>query len=90
VITDKFVTGASLTTLVSGLNKPSGLEFHNGLIYVSEYGTGVISAYNTAGVKVNWIDTGLGANKLMGINFGPDGKLYCVDAGSHRMLRIDP
>ena len=90
VITDKYVTGASLTTLVGSLNKPSGCEFHNGLIYISEYGTGVISAYTPAGVKVNWIDTGLGANKVMGMNFGPDGKLYFVDAGTSRVLRITP
>ncbi len=90
VLIDKYMTGATLTTLVSGLNKPSGVELHNGLLYVSEYGTGVISAYTLAGVKVNWLDTGLGVNKLMGINFGPDGKLYFIDNPGNRVLRINP
>ena len=90
VLIDKNVTGATLTTLVSGLNKPCGLELHNGLLYVSEYGTGVISAYTLAGVKVNWLDTGVGANRVMGLNFGPDGKLYFVDNPGNRVLRIDP
>lgn len=87
---DKVVAGASLTTFVSGLTHPSGVEIKSNIVYVSDHATGKIHAYDMSGAQVNWLDTGLGAGALMGMAFGPYGKLYIVDAKNGRVLRIDP
>jgi hypothetical protein len=72
------------------LELPSGIELHNGLLFVSDNKTGRITAFTLFGQKVNDLDTGLGEGALAGIAFGPDGKLYFVDMKGHRVLRIDP
>ncbi len=41
------------------------------------------------GKRVNYLDTGLPKGALMGMAFGPEGKLYFVDAIGNRVLRID-
>ncbi len=69
---------------------PSGLEVHNGLIYVSDNASGWISAFDKSGQRVNLLNTGLPEGALSGMAFGPDGKLYFVDMVGHRVLRIDP
>lgn len=88
------VDGATLSDVVpasSGLLvHPSGIELHEGLIYVSDNSSGWISAFNLQGERVNYIDTGLGSGALAGIAFGPDGKLYFVDMKGNQVLRIDP
>jgi DNA-binding beta-propeller fold protein YncE len=79
-----------VVTLGSGLlSQPSGLEVHNGLIYVSDSGTGKILAFTPEGKLVNYLDTKLPTQSLAGINFGPDGKLYFVDMKGHRVFRVD-
>jgi hypothetical protein len=91
--TDREVTGATVTTIVDAgglLTRPSGLTLRNNLIYVADNATGHIHAFNLSGVRVNWLDTGLGANALQGIAFGPDGKLYFCDKLNDTVRRIDP
>lgn len=87
------VDGAVLTEVVSKASQqvytPSGLELHEGLVYVSDPASGRIAAFTPEGELVNWLDTGL-FNALSGMAFGPDGKLYLVDMLGDRVLRIDP
>lgn len=84
--------GATLTDVVPAgvLTAPSGLEIRNGLIYVSDNGTGRIVAFDLRGKQVNALDTGLGAGALAGMAFGPDDKLYFVDMKGDRLMRVDP
>jgi len=86
--------GATMADVVpasSGhLLKPSGLELHDGFIYVSDNENSRISAFDRMGNRVNWLDTGLPAGSLAGITFGPDGRLYFIDMLGNRVLRIDP
>lgn len=87
------VAGASVTSLVptgSFLTRPSGLEFFGGMLFVSDFATGIIHAFDFNGNRLNWLDTGLGANAVTGLAFGPDGKLYFCDMVGDRIVRVDP
>ena len=87
-------TGAVLTDVVTAasgdVSKPSGLELHDGLIWVSDNENGRISAFTMEGTRVNYLDTGLPTGSLMGMTFGPDGRLYFVDAVGNQVLRVEP
>ncbi len=72
------------------LQKPSGLKLHNGLLYVTDNATGIISAFTLDGAKVNELETGLPPGSLAGLAFGDDEKLYFVDMLANRVLRVDP
>jgi hypothetical protein len=71
------------------VSRPSGLALHEGLLYVGDNQTGVIHAFDTAGQELDQLETGTGTG-LMGIEVGPDGRLYAADAEGHRVLRIAP
>jgi hypothetical protein len=71
------------------LELPSGLELHGDLLFVSDHATGIIHVLTLQGEPVVELDTGLGEGALMGMTFGPDGKLYFVDAARNRILRLD-
>ncbi|MCA9663989.1 MAG: hypothetical protein KC503_00330 [Myxococcales bacterium] len=90
--TQRRVDDATLTTLVdgakAGLKKPSGLELHDGLIFITDNETATIYAFTTDGVVVDWLETGLPAGALMGLTFDDKGALFIVDAVGERILRI--
>lgn len=90
---DYVVSGATLDVVVAPggvLTRPSGIEYYNNTIYVSDYATGIIHAFDLSGNQVNWLDTGRGANSITGITIGPDGKLYFCDMKYDNVTRIDP
>ena len=94
-VTQRMMDGAKLTTLVAGksvgLNKPSGLALYRGVLYVGDNETGRIHAFDPKdGEQLDYLDTGLPAGALRGINFDPQGRLYLVDAKGVRVLRISP
>lgn len=72
-----------------GLQNPSGVALHDGVLYVADHATGWIHAFTLDGVKRNSLNTGFGVQSLGGITVGPDGKLYIVDMAKDRVLRID-
>lgn len=72
------------------MNTPSGLELHNGTLFVSEHDTGYLLAFDLEGNLLNYLETGLPAGALGGISLGPDGKLYLVDTVGNQVLRVDP
>ena len=89
---NRLINDAVLTDFVPAgpdLSAPSGLLIRNEYVYVSDNDTGRISAYKMTGKRVNYLDTGLPKGALMGMAFGPEGKLYFVDAIENRVLRID-
>ena len=80
--------GADLSPLaVDGLEQPSGLALHDGLLLVSDAATSRILALSTSGEVVDWLDTELPASSLAGLEVGPDGALWVVDRGAGRVLR---
>lgn len=85
------VDGAEITSLITVttivLDEPSGIELHDGLVYVSDHATGLVSAYGLDGTLVDFVDTGLGAG-LTGMAFDDAGALWITDAERDVMWRI--
>ncbi|HAN31326.1 MAG TPA: hypothetical protein DCQ06_06995, partial [Myxococcales bacterium] len=82
-----------------GLTRPSGLALDRNVLYVGDYATGIIRAYDVTqpgtgpgsfGKLLREFDTKTGPNALVGMTVGPDLRLYAVDRGSRRVIRIDP
>jgi hypothetical protein len=70
------------------LSSPAGVALNNGRLFVSEHGTGDIVAFNLDGTELGRMHTP--AVQLMGITFGPDGKIWYADPGANEIVRIDP
>jgi sugar lactone lactonase YvrE len=70
------------------LEMPSGLAFHDEMIFVVDHATSIIWAFDLDGEVVDWLDTGVESDSLMGLDFDADGRLYVVDAASDKVLRI--
>jgi len=82
------VTGVGQRNLVEGLDKPSGLVLDGETLFVGINGTGEIIAYTLQGEEIARIQTP--AESLMGLEIGPDGSLWYVDAKADEVVRIDP
>ena len=88
------LSGGTVSELVppgSGLVQPSGLEIHDGVVYVSDHQTSEIHAFDLEGQLLRSLRTGLPPGSLGGIAINPaDGKMYFVDIPSAAVVRIDP
>jgi hypothetical protein len=87
------ITGVEWGVLATGLSSPSGIALHGDTLFVSQNGNGKISAYELASngksaTHLQTVDTN--ANSIMGLEVGPNDKLWYVDAGTHRVIRLDP
>jgi hypothetical protein len=91
--TRALVGGASITEIVpyAKVVLPSGLALVDGVLFVADRASGVISAWDVdAKRKIRALDTGLGPGALTALSYGPDGKLYASDIAGGRVLRIEP
>jgi len=90
-ILQRVFVGGGLSTLVSkgtnGLDTPSGIALYEGRIYVSDYATGRIFAFDQNGTVLDYLDTGR-TTALMGLAIGTDGAIYAVDNAAREVLRI--
>lgn len=87
------VTGVEWGVLVSGLSRPSGIALDGGTLLVSTNGDGKVGAWSLAsdGKSASSLDSiQTTANSIMGLEVGPDNKLYYVDGGGNSVVRIDP
>ena len=87
------ITNVEWGVLASSLSSPSGISLHGDTLFVSQNGNGKISAYELANdgksaTHMQTVDTN--ANSIMGLEVGPGDKLWYVDAGLNRVIRIDP
>ncbi|TAH42572.1 MAG: T9SS type A sorting domain-containing protein [Bacteroidetes bacterium] len=84
-------TGASWSVFANtGLVTPSGIDIIEDRLIVSDYASGDIIIYSTAGstgVELGRIVTGTPG--IMGIKIGPDGKIWYVNATTNIVGRID-
>jgi hypothetical protein len=72
------------------LEKPSGLEVKDDVIYVTDRATSTFHAFDKTGKEVRSLATDLPAGALGGFVFGPDGKIWFTDRVNGRVLRIEP
>jgi len=71
------------------LQKPSGIALAEGVLYVSDYETGEIIAYNLEnGWELARINTGF--DGIMGIDIDVDGKLWFVSSKTNEVYRVEP
>jgi hypothetical protein len=86
------VSGSELSTLVdgaeAGLQMPSGIALHEDMLFVVDHATSFIWAFDLDGEIVDWLETGIAPNSLMGIEIDTDGRIYIADALSNRVMRI--
>ncbi len=73
-----------------GLERPTGLELHDGLLWVSDNATGRITALTLEGEVVDYLETELPDGCLMGMAFDESGSLWTVDSVEQEVLRISP
>jgi hypothetical protein len=72
----------------AGLSEPSGIEFKDGRVFVSNYQNGEIHAYSAeTKEKLGSVKTLAG---VMGLQVGPDGKLWYVNSKEDGVYRLDP
>lgn len=85
------VDGGALETLIDAeageFVEPSGVELHDGLLYVSDHAGGRISAFSLDGVRVDYLDLEPGSAP-QGMAFGPDGHLWVADAARGRVIEL--
>lgn len=71
------------------LDMPSGIVFYDDVLFVTDYGTGMLHAFDRSGEVLASVDTGLGPGVLGGITIGPDGKAYLTDLKWGRAYRLE-
>jgi sugar lactone lactonase YvrE len=84
------MSGAVVSDVTSGLDVPSGLTLHEGVLFVVEHRTSRILALEPSGNLLRELDTGLAPNSLAGVSIGPDDKAYITDLASGTVSRIEP
>ena len=85
--------GSTLTTFIDttehGFTQPSGLELHDGYVFVSAVDTATIYAFDMQTAElVDWLPVGSGA--VAGFAFDDLGRLTYADPASHNAVRISP
>ena len=82
---------STLTGTQDRFRGPSGLALHEGVLYVADTASGIISALDPeSGEVLDWLDTEITSPGLMGITFDLEGNLYITDGQNHQIIRISP
>lgn len=83
--------GATLRELVppGALEKPSGLFFAGGKLFVTDNATSLVHVFDTDGKALASYDTGLPAGSLSGVTLGPDGLVYLTDLKTGAVQRFE-
>jgi len=75
----------------AGLDKPSGIDFYEDRLVVSDYASGEVIIYDISTdppFELGRINTG-NENNIMGIKIGPDQKIWYVNYDLDEVIRID-
>jgi hypothetical protein len=87
----KSVTGATQETIDTYTSQPTGIDYSNNRLIVSDYTTGDIRVYDTSiptPTLMGIISTG--QSGIMGVKIGTDGKIWFVNNTLNTVVRIDP
>ncbi|MGB1589339.1 MAG: thrombospondin type 3 repeat-containing protein [Candidatus Poseidoniaceae archaeon] len=87
------ITGREYGVLINGISNPSGIALDGDSLFISSNGNGSIwalelSANGKSGNVEAIVETQ--ASSIMGLEIGPDSKLYYVDGQSNEVVRLDP
>lgn len=83
-------TGYTQETVITGLDKPAGIDVIDDRMIISEYQTGEIVIYDIStlpALEIERISTGY--TSVQGIKIGPNGKIWFVDQNSNGVYRIE-
>ena len=87
----KNVTGVTQQTVDTYTSQPSGIDYFDGRLIVSDYSNGDIRIYNTTTPTPTLIGTiSTGQPGIMGVKIGYDGKIWFVNYTQSTVVRIDP
>ena len=88
------VEGAESFELIgadAGMDQPSGLAMVDGVLFVTDHGTGVIHAFDVVtGEEIDRLTTNRGGGTITGIVAPNMDELWLVDSGADEVLRIRP
>ncbi|MBL7965181.1 MAG: hypothetical protein JNM31_15205 [Flavobacteriales bacterium] len=86
----KKVEGATVEVIATWATQPSGIDFSEGRLVVSDHTTGEIRIYDVSGTpaQIGTINTGM--TGIMGVKVGPDGRIWYVHNTGNKVVRIDP
>ena len=73
------------------LKTPVDIAINENFIYVSDPAGQKIEKYTTDGISLKSFDYNLAGRAIMpgGLVVDPDGNIYLVDSGNHRIVKID-
>ena len=77
----------------TGLSRPSGIALHDGTLFVSQNGNGKITGFNLDSDGKGFSNSrtvNTNAGSIMGLEVGPEGKLWYVDSLNNNVIRLDP
>jgi len=88
------VDGATAQDLIgpeAGLDQPSGLDLVDGVLFVSDYGTGLIHAFDvTTGEEIDRLTTNRGAGTVINLIAPSLDELWLVDHDADEIIRVRP
>lgn len=85
-------SGVTFETVVStGLQKPVGIEYHNGYLIVTDNASGEIIIYDAEDnfKEMTRMSVPYSNSDLMGVTVGPDNMIYFVDYSNSKAVRIE-
>ena len=90
----KAMTGATKEVFVStGLTQPSGIDFSNGRLVVTDYSTGDIIIYDatgSTGVELKRFKSSSGTTGIAGVKISPDNFIWYVDSKANTLVKVIP
>ena len=77
--------------ITTGLEEPAGIALINNKLLVSDHATGDIVVYTTDGAApfTEWFRIVTGDPGIMGLEIGPDGRIFYVNESNNKVQRID-
>ena len=86
------ISGATLFDIVppGTLQRPSGLEIHEDLLYVTDTATSTFHVFELDGTPIRSQQVDLPPGSLAGLAFSPEGEIYFTDLPTGRVLRLSP
>lgn len=89
----KMVSGYTYHTVVSGgLTSPCGIDILDDRLIVTDHATNQIIYYDITSIPAAELYrvTIPNTNGIMGVKVGPDGKIYVVDNGNNKVIKLEP